>query len=196
MSSLASSKRKSLRSVDPLPAAGRAVTLRLLGPADAASYQALRLDGLARHGCEFAASYEEEAGLPLAAFEQRLASGTVFGGFVAGHLVGVAGFRQPPEAKKRHKGVLWGVYVAPSARRLGLGRALVRAVIEHARGRVLQLHATVASLNTAARALYLAEGFRPYGCEPQALHHGGRYYDQDLLLLPLGAPAAPGGAAE
>jgi RimJ/RimL family protein N-acetyltransferase len=55
----------------------------------------------------------------------------------------------------------------------------------------MQLQATVASINTAARALYLEFGFRPYGFEPRALRVGARYYDQELLLLPLDEAPRP-----
>jgi ribosomal protein S18 acetylase RimI-like enzyme len=165
--------------------------LRRLGAEDAAAYRALRLAGLAQHPCEFGAAFEEEAALPLHAFASRLVEEMVLGGFVDGALLGVAGFRRRQEAKKRHKGVLWGVYVAAQARRHGLGRALVLRVIEHARGEVAQLHATVASVNRPACALYRSLGFVRYGVEPRALLIAGRYYDQDLLVLPLDHGVTP-----
>ena len=74
---------------------------------------------------------------------QRLDGGAVFGAFAEGRLAGTAGFAIPQREKKRHKGVLWGVYVQEAARGQGIGRALVEAVIGHAAGRVEQLHATV-----------------------------------------------------
>jgi len=165
--------------------------VRLLGPADAAAYQALRLDALKRHPCAFRASFDEEAGQSLEEFAARLEADVIFGGFCDGALCGLAGLEIPQVRNKRHKGVLFGVYVCPERRRAGLGAALVGAVIEHARGRVDQLHAAVVITADPARALYRTLGFRPYGLEPRALKVGGEYFDQELLVLPLDGQAVP-----
>lgn len=159
--------------------------VRRLGPDDAAAFQALRLEGLARHPCAFAASHDEEAGRGLAEVASRLERQPVFGAFDGPDLVGMAGFALSPLAKKRHKGRLWGVYVREGARGRGLGRALVLAVIEHARGQVLQLHATVVTTNHAARRLYRSLGFRTYGLEPRGLACAGEYFNQELMVLML-----------
>jgi RimJ/RimL family protein N-acetyltransferase len=164
--------------------------LSRLGAADAAAYRELRLAGLSRHDCEFAAAFEEEAALPLDAFARRLEQGWVFGAWLEGGLAGVAGFRRPEALKKRHKGQLWGVYVAATARGRGLGEALVRSVIDHARGEVEQLQATVACLNLPARRLYQKLGFEAFGIERRAHKVGERYFDQEHLALFLDEPAA------
>jgi ribosomal protein S18 acetylase RimI-like enzyme len=91
----------------------------------------------------------------------------------------------PEAAKKRHKGVLWGVYVREAARGRGLGRAVVTRVIEHARAQVAQLHAAVVTTNDAARELYRSLGFATYGLEPRGLACAGRYFDQELMVLML-----------
>ena len=158
---------------------------RLLSGADARAFQALRLEALERHPAAFAAAFEEEAGHSLEAVAARLDQGAVFGGFVDGRLAGSAGFAQPERAKKRHKGLLWGVYVQAPARGQRLGRDLVLRVIEHARSRVLQLHATVATTNQAARELYRQLGFQTYGLEPRGLRVAGRDFDQELMVLRL-----------
>ena len=159
--------------------------VRRLGPEDAAAFRALRLEGLAAHPCAFAASHDEEAGQGLADVGARLERQPVFGGFAEGALLGVAGFAVPSLAKKRHKGLLWGVYVREAARGRGLGRALVAQVIEHARSQVRQLHVAVVTTNHAARRLYRSLGFSPYGLEPRGLACAGRYFDQELMVLPL-----------
>jgi ribosomal protein S18 acetylase RimI-like enzyme len=159
--------------------------LRILGPEDAGAFRALRLEALERHPCAFAAAHDEESGQSAADIAERLTAQAVFGGFVDGALVGVAGFATPALAKKRHKGLLWGVYVSPSRRGHGLGRALVAQVIEHARGRVAQLHAAVVTGNAAACGLYRDLGFVTYGIEPRALKVDERYFDQELMVLVL-----------
>lgn len=158
---------------------------KALGAVDAPAFHALRLEALAQHPEAFRATFDEEADQTVAQVERRLAEQTVFGVHLDGGLVGVAGFEAASALKKRHKGLLWGVYVRPGARCAGLGTALVGGVIAHARGRVEQLHAVVVVDNTPARHLYRKLGFRPYGIEPRALKVGERYYDQELLVLVL-----------
>ena len=90
--------------------------VRRLGPDDAAAFQALRLEGLATDPCAFAASHDEEAGHSLIEVAARLERQPVFGVVAEGVLLAVAGFSVPEAAKKRHKGLLWGVYVREAAR--------------------------------------------------------------------------------
>ena len=165
------------------------VQVRSLSGADAAAFQACRLEALRRHPCAFAASFDEEALRSLDEVAARLEQGAAFGAFMDGALVGTAGFAMPALAlalaKKCHKGVLWGVYVRAAARGRGVGRLLVEQVIEHARGRVEQLHATVVTSAAAARQLYRDLGFRVYGLEPRGLKVAGRCFDQELMVLLL-----------
>lgn len=160
----------------------------LLGPEHAGAFLALRLEALERHPCAFAAAHDEESEWSAADVAERLAHQAVFGGFVEDALVGVAGFATPALAKKRHKGLLWGVYVREGARGRGLGRALVARVIEHARSEVVQLHAAVAIDNEVACGLYRDLGFVSYGIEPRGLKAGERYFDQALMVLMLDGP--------
>ncbi len=134
----------------PFASIAPASQMRQLNGADAEAFQALRLEALERHPAAFAASHLEEAGHCLAEVARRLDQGAVFGAFVEGLLTGSAGFARPERIKKCHKGVLWGVYVRAPVRGQGLGRGLVEQVIDHARGRVEQLHATVTTSNQAA----------------------------------------------
>ena len=161
--------------------------VRLLRGADAAAFQALRLEALELHPTAFAASPHEEAGQRIEEVARRLDAGAVFGAFADGVLSGTAGFALPGREKKRHKGLLWGVYVQAAARSQGLGRALTERVIDHASARVEQLHATVTTSNEAARQLYRSLGFQTYGLEPRGLKIGERYFDQELLVLMLRA---------
>src|SRR6201999_4543281 len=96
-----------------------------------------------------------ESAMPLAGFAERIVKGNVFGAFVGGELVGVAGYWPQEGEKERHKATLWGMYVRASARGAGLGERLIEAVAEHATGRVEQLQLGVASDNEAAVRLYI-----------------------------------------
>jgi RimJ/RimL family protein N-acetyltransferase len=160
--------------------------IRRLQPPDAPAYRALRLESLSRCPCAFEHALGEEELLGPDDLALRLDEIAVFGAFVNGTLCGIAAFTRPPFLKKRHKGVLRGVYVQPGVRGEGVGTVLVGAVIEHARGEVIQLHAAVSTVNHAARRLYARLGFIPYGLEPRGLRVDGTCYDQELLVLPLG----------
>jgi ribosomal protein S18 acetylase RimI-like enzyme len=85
----------------------------------------------------------------------------------------------------RHKGSLWGMYVAPEGRGKGLGRKLVQEAILRASSlnELKQLILAVAIKNTAARALYLSLGFKSYGMEPASLKVSDEYLDDDMMIL-------------
>lgn len=159
--------------------------IRKLTANDAKAFQALRLEGLANHPCEFGTAYEEEVDLAISEVEARLDEGHIYGAFQDGELAAIAGFRRYDRIKKQHKAELFGVYVSKTARGKGFGEALLRHVIAVARNDVEQLLATVANLNQPAKALYAKLGFTLFGHEPRAHKVGDRYYDQDHLVLML-----------
>ena len=188
--------------VQPRPpasgAAAAAVAVRRLGGADAAAYRDLRLEGLAGHPDAFAASWEEEAARPLSWFAERLERNAVFGGWAGAgdaDMAGAAGLLVPDAAKLRHKGVLWGLYVRPRARRSGLGAALVARVLEHARGAVEEVRLSVVASSAPALRLYEAAGFERYGLERRALKVAGRHHDEALMAMRFGAAGHAGGAS-
>ena len=160
--------------------------IRRLGPADAAAFADIRLEGLRLAPDSFGSEFEIERAWPLAKFAERLTSSTVFGFEDAGDLLGVAGFVAQSQRKFRHRGDLWGMYVRESARGRGVGARLVEAVIDHARDRVKQLHLHVATTNRAAAALYQKYGFRRYGVEPRAMKASdnavGEYMNAALMV--------------
>lgn len=169
-----------------LPPHAASPAIRLLTPADAERYRAIRLEALANHPEAFTSTLERERQKPLAWFEERLATSDVFGAFIAGELVGTAGFRREDGAKTAHRAVLWGMYVRPQARKSGMGRLLVDAVAAHAASRVEQLHLVVVSENLPALRLYKAAGFAEYGRGVKALKQDGRYSDEIMMALFLG----------
>ncbi|MBX9702215.1 MAG: GNAT family N-acetyltransferase [Acetobacteraceae bacterium] len=165
-------------------------TIRMLGPADASVFHALRLDSLRLHPEAFGADPEDEAALSPAGIAQLLAPpppGAVFGAYLDSRLVGIAGLHVESAVKRRHVGLVWGLHVAPVSRGHGAGRALLRAVEAHAREAGLErLCLAVGTGNAAARALYDAAGYAVYGIERAALKLGpGAYVDEELRVLDL-----------
>ena len=95
--------------------------VRKLTADDANAFQALRLEGLASHPCEFGTAYEEEAHLPIEEIERRMENSQIYGAFRDGKLAAIAGFRRFDRIKKRHKAELFGVYVGQGRPRQALG---------------------------------------------------------------------------
>jgi ribosomal protein S18 acetylase RimI-like enzyme len=101
----------------------------------------------------------------------------------------------------RHTGVIGKVMAHPSARGQGLGRTVVSALIEHARGTDLELLVLgVRGNNHGTIQLYEELGFRESGRLPNRIVVGDDRFDDVQMMLPLGyAPgvrlrgAEPGG---
>jgi ribosomal protein S18 acetylase RimI-like enzyme len=156
--------------------------IRRLETSDTALYRNIRLEALEKNPEAFASTFERESAQPLSWFEAVVARADIFGAFLDGALVGIAGFAAPEGSKQSHKGLLWGMYVRAAARNLDLGKRLVAAVLNHARGRVEMVQLTVVNENKAACRLYGAMGFVEYGYEKRALKQDGRYYDELLMV--------------
>ena len=163
------------------------MSVRILNSADAAAFRELRLRALKERADAFTSSYEEEVRKPLAATEERLGAGdnTFWGAFVDGQLQGMVGLSREPRAKNRHKGDVVAMYVAPESGRRGLAKALLQAVIDHARNVIglEQLVLSVTRSNEAARQLYRAAGFTTFGVEPRAIKVAGAYFDKERMIL-------------
>jgi ribosomal protein S18 acetylase RimI-like enzyme len=170
------------------------IAVRRLTAVDAPLFREVRLEGLRREPDAFSSTFANESGEPLSFFADRLARGAVFGAYRGAELIGVAGFYIQAGPKHGHKGTLWGMYVRPDARRGGIGRLLVEAVIAHACRRVEIIQLTVISENRAARRLYASLGFEEYGIEKRAAKYEGRYHDDVLMAKMLAVP--PSGDAD
>jgi ribosomal protein S18 acetylase RimI-like enzyme len=161
-------------------------SLRRLVEADAIAFREIQLEGLRLHPAAFGASFDDENTQSLSFFERRIMENPIFGGYLGDStLVGVAGLIIPSGAKLRHKGILWGMYVRAAARGIGLARALVDAVLDHARGIVDEIKLEVLPDNESALRLYRDAAFTAYAREPRALKIEGIYYDSLLMTLPF-----------
>ena len=161
--------------------------LRTLTPEDVATFQALRLRGLQEYPEAFASSYEEEVCTQPAEIERRLQSkpdSAIFGAFQEAKLVGLTGLQQESLAKLAHKASIWGVYVAPEARRYGVGSKLVSHALNYASEilAVRQVNLGVNTSNTAAVALYNELGFVQYGLERGFLLVSGVLHDEYQMV--------------
>ena len=163
---------------------------------DVGRYHALRQRGLIEHPEAFTSSAEEEAASPDKVAKRlspdaRAPHDVVLGAFDGDALVGVVGMSVDPRAKVRHRGHVFGMYVAGEAARTGVGTQLLDALVAHARAceGVDSLVLTVTSVNEGARRLYERAGFVAFGCEPGAVRVAGKPYDKLHMIRWLAAPA-------
>jgi RimJ/RimL family protein N-acetyltransferase len=161
------------------------IEIRRLLPDDAVLYRGIRLEALQASPKAFGSTFEVENAQPLSWFSDRLGSSTVLGAFRDAELVGMAGFAVQQGPKRAHKGILWGMYVRPAARKASVGRRLVEAICNLARQQVELIQLTVVRDNGPARSLYARLGFLEYGVEKNALKQDGRYYDEVLMAKAL-----------
>lgn len=156
------------------------MTLRRLTPDDARDYRELMLEAYSASPVSFGTTPAEAAAKPDAWWRARCsaepdAESLVLGAFDGLRLVGAFGVQFAERERERHKATLFGMFVRPSARRRGFGRALVVAAIEQARARagvsVVQLSAV--ATNDRALQLYESLGFERWGVEPRCFAVGG-----------------------
>ncbi|MBS4054497.1 MAG: GNAT family N-acetyltransferase [Thermaerobacter sp.] len=162
--------------------------IRVLGESDIDLYFAVRLRGLKTNPEAYGSTYEREVQFTPDEKASRIRATDnkfVLGAFNnVGSLIGIVTFVRNEGSKDRHKGNVFGMYVVPESRGQGVGKALVRELLENV-GQLPgleQLHLAVVADNAPAKALYLSLGFKTYGVEPNALLHEGRYYDEELMV--------------
>jgi ribosomal protein S18 acetylase RimI-like enzyme len=161
--------------------------VRRLLPSDTEVYRRLRLEGLRQSPASFGSSYREETKRAASAFATRLeqsAANWVFGAFERNQLVGMVALVRESQTKEHHKASIFGMYVHARMRRKGIGRALMRTVLEIARQLrgLRQVRLSVVESNRPAVRLYESFGFKVYGREEAALLVGGRFFAELLLV--------------
>lgn len=148
-----------------------------LTAADAVEYRSLMLLAYEKAADAFTSTPEERAAEPTSWWANRIGTGAAdartiaFGAFHEGQLVGTVALEFAAKPKTRHKALLIGMFVSDAARRLGAGKALVRAAVEHARTRagLVVMTLTVTDGNEPAIRLYESSGFKAFGTEPLAI---------------------------
>ncbi|WP_047979793.1 GNAT family N-acetyltransferase [Ornithinibacillus contaminans] len=163
--------------------------IRLLEPKDAIQYFLLRKEALTENPEAFATTYEElmTGANPEEAYKKSIESGEsyTFGAFEEEKLVGVVTMVPENKEKLKHKATIVGMYVTPTKRGNGIGKALMEAAISKAKelGDVVKLNLTVVSINDEAKALYTKIGFETYGLEEKALKMKNVYFDEEYMTL-------------
>lgn len=131
----------------------------------------------------------------------RAGDGALVLATVDGVVEAMGAWRRERSPVFRYSGVLSKIMAHPDARGRGLGRQVVSALVEHARGTDIELLTLgVRGNNHGTIQLYEELGFREYGRLPNRIAVGDDRFDEVLMMLPLGVPphvrlrgAEPGG---
>lgn len=168
--------------------------VRMLDASDALAYKHLRDRLLALHPEAFTSDAQTERERTPESYVPRFGADAdrtdatfTLGALQEGRLVGAITCERDPRLKVRHVGHIVGMMVAPEARRLGIGRALLTMCIERVSGsggcELLTLSVTAS--NREAVRVYEHCGFMRYGTLPRAISVDGVYYDKDLMRRDL-----------
>lgn len=139
---------------------GDGVQVRRLRPEEWPHLKTLRLAALAEAPHAFGSTLEHEEAFSDARWEE-VARSTIFIAVSDGELVGMAAGHQHdvPGAIR-----VWGMWVRPDRRRLGLGRALLQAIVGWAlKEKADRIRLGVSESNRPAHELYRSQGFIPTG---------------------------------
>ncbi len=166
-----------------------AAKIRALDAGDAEALAELRLRALTDSPLAFLASPEDDFASSIESTRDvvsRAAESPVFGAWNE-QLVGMVGLYRDRHVKAAHKVHIWGMYVRPESRKRGLGRRLLDAALEYARGieTVRVAHIGVTDNAADAKSLYVRAGFRVWGEEPEALCHKGQCVREFHMVLTL-----------
>lgn len=122
----------------------------------------IRLAALKDAPDAFGSTFAETVSRPIESWDQQLRKLPTFIAVLDGVDSGMV--RSVPHPEQAHRADLISMWVAPQARRTGVGAALIEAVIAWAKAEgYTQLLLDVCCHNTAAIALYEQKGFKPTG---------------------------------
>jgi ribosomal protein S18 acetylase RimI-like enzyme len=156
---------------------------RLLSLADLDQFRQLRLRGAQEEPAAFLEDYDELCAAPEEHFTRYFANGWIAGAFLGDRLAGACGLYRCKGKKLAHKGVVWGVYMAPEARGQGGARRLIEILLAEAQAASIELVQLSTDMsNKVTVALYQSLGFREYGVEKHMLKLADRYVDDVWMV--------------
>jgi RimJ/RimL family protein N-acetyltransferase len=92
--------------------------------------------------------------------------------------------RRRPGSPVSHRGGL-ELTVKKAFRGKGIGTKLLKEMIRRCKGRFEIIELEVFAVNLPAKRLYERIGFKTYGLRPNSVKSAGKYFDEELMYLPL-----------
>ncbi len=162
------------------------IVYRQLQVEDWQEWKRVRLESLIDSPPAFGASFEEESIKEDSFFQDTLKNNAVFGAFIDDVLVGCVGLMQNKGDRYKHRGKIFGVYTAPTARGKGICKTLLQSAINHARGKLVWIEIHVWTENSVAKKLYESVGFVVYVTELRSLRVSDDHYvDYYIMRMEL-----------
>lgn len=169
------------------------VTFRQLIVNDAAVFHQLRGESLENNPEAYGMGLTKWREAPLSSVVALIEAsvsgqdGPLIGAFRNDELQGYAGVKVIPRQKVQHVGTLWGLYVRPEARRQGIARKLMHALLLKSKEKegLEQVRLMVSTESKAALSLFEGLSFQQYGLEPRGRKVGDRYLDMVYMWTML-----------
>lgn len=166
--------------------------VRPVREADAEPYRDLRIEALRTAPTAFGMDVTTAENRSLEQWQQQMRDGTGDSQTLnciaeaGSECVGMIVFQQETGVKTAHNGNIYGVYVRPAWRGVGILDALFAAGSAWAAPRGVRfLKLSVSATNVAAIRAYTRLGFQVYGVDPEAIVWEGRFYDELLMYKRL-----------
>jgi ribosomal protein S18 acetylase RimI-like enzyme len=163
--------------------------IKKLSENDTEEYIELRREALLNSPLAFASSLDDDHSSDIEKVREYLrkeSESVVFGAFME-KLEGMIGLYRDRHEKRSHKAYLWGMYVSPSKRHMGVGTQLLREAINYAKTLpgVEYIHLSVSSAAPEAQHLYERMGFHIWGTESDALRYNDRKTAEHHMVIRL-----------
>ena len=163
------------------------VAIVALGPRDWWDLRAIRLGALRSEPAAYSSSYEETLAWTDDLWQERLADERRL------HLlaraqdrpVGIVGGYTGSEAGDDSVAEVFGMYVTPEYRGRGIGRLLLRSLLDRlsALPRISTIRLGVTETQLPARGLYESMGFRIVGKTAEGIVANSQHYDELIMEL-------------
>ncbi|HEY8084422.1 MAG TPA: GNAT family N-acetyltransferase [Methylophilaceae bacterium] len=158
------------------------VAIRPLTPDDDVQYVALWQEALVNQSRFFRIALADD---PAQHIPTRFTPDSLtIGAFHQARLVGSVSLERDSRIKFAHKALLFKMFVHPDMAGEGVGRQLMKEVMQLAANvaELRQIYLTVLASNTRAAGLYESLGFAVFAHEPQAVHIDDTYVDELQMI--------------
>jgi len=163
------------------------IHIRRLIPQESLIWKNFRIQSLLEDPEAFFSPYpiEEENDFTELQLQERLEKQTILGAFNNEILVGTLGLRTFEGTKLFHRGILFDLHVHPQYREIGIEENLLKSMLEIAKKKIIQVHASVFGADKEYFDFYQRHGFEWMAAHPRSLKIGEQFYDEEILILKL-----------